>query len=158
MPHPHTNDFLARLRQLPGQLILALLNGTAVLVIVAALLALAATTRVTHLAENVATTMTDAVLSHVTPDPRRLVEKLGSLSTDIQSLRTALQDAKAEKRVTLDPAIDRLSESLASLETSIGQLRDARSRLMDEATARLSLALGEALQDFGVCKASAARQ
>jgi histidine ammonia-lyase len=44
---------------------MALINGTAILVIVAAILALVATSKVTHLAENVAAMMTDAVLSRI---------------------------------------------------------------------------------------------
>lgn len=157
MPDPHTSDLAARLRQLPGQLLLALLNGTAILVIVAALLALVATAKVTHLAENVAATMTDAVLSRVDVKPARVMAKLDQLTTEVQSLRSALQEQAAQGRTKLDPAIERLNDRLAELETAIGQLREGRSRLMDEATARLSLSLGEALRDFGACKANAAR-
>ncbi|WP_108680706.1 hypothetical protein [Methyloceanibacter sp. wino2] len=156
MPDPHTCDFSVRLRQLPRQLLLALLNGTAILVIAAALLALAATANVTHLAETVAATMTDAVLTRVDVKPRRVLEKLEDLTVEIQSLRSELQEKKVYGGAPLDPAIDRLYERLAALETAIDQLRDGRSQLLDEATARLSLSLGQALQDFGACKATPA--
>lgn len=156
MSDPHTSDLSARLRQLPGQLLLALVNGTAILVIAAALLALAATAKVTHLAETVAATMTDAVLTRVDVKPRRVLEKLDDLTAEIQSLRSELQEKKAHGHAPLDPAIDRLYERLAALETAIDQLRDGRTQLLDEATARLSLSLGQALQDFGTCKATPA--
>ncbi|ODR98966.1 hypothetical protein AUC68_07345 [Methyloceanibacter methanicus] len=133
-------------------MLLALVNGTAVLVIVAALLALAATAKVTHLAETVAATMTDAVLARVDVKPGRVKAQLGNLTAEIQALRTALQEKEAEKRAALDPAIAQLNARLEALETAIGQLSDARSRLLDAATARLSLSFGEALQDFGACK------
>ena len=65
MPEPDKRDELrARLRRLPGQLLLALINGTALLVIVAAIIALVAISKVNNLANDVAST-TDAVLSRI---------------------------------------------------------------------------------------------
>lgn len=157
MPASQTDDFSARLRKLPGQLLLALVNGTAILVIAASILALVATAKITHLAETVAATMTDAVLSRVDVKPALVLAKLESVSAEVQALRTALEEKKADSLASLDPAIERLNQRLEALETSVVQLRDARSRLMDEATARLSLSLGDALQRFGACKADAAR-
>jgi flagellar motility protein MotE (MotC chaperone) len=157
MPHQHTDETSFRLRRLPGQLLLALLNGTAILVIAAALLALAATAKVTHLAENVAATMTDAVLSRVDVKPGRVIAKIDNLTTEIRSLRDALQQEKVERRADLDPAVRQLKEKLARLEKAIENLSDARSRLVNEAAAQLSLSLGEVLQDFGSCKLDAAR-
>jgi chromosome segregation ATPase len=157
MPHQHTDETSFRLRRLPGQLLLALLNGTAILVIAAALLALAATAKVTHLAENVAATMTDAVLSRVDVKPGRVIAKIDNLTTEIRSLRDALKQEKVERRADLDPAVRQLKEKLARLEKAIENLSDARSRLVNEAAAQLSLSLGEVLQDFGSCKLDAAR-
>jgi chromosome segregation ATPase len=157
MPHQHTDETSFLLRRLPGQLLLALLNGTAILVIAAALLALAATAKVTHLAENVAATMTDAVLSRVDVKPGRVIAKIDNLTTEIRSLRDALQQEKVERRADLDPAVRQLKEKLARLEKAIENLSDARSRLVNEAAAQLSLSLGEVLQDFGSCKLDAAR-
>lgn len=158
MPASETDGVSARLRKLPAQMLLALVNGTAILVIAASILALVATAKVTHLAENVAATMTDAVLSRVDVKPARVLAKLESVSADVQALRTALEEKKEDSLASLDPAIERLNQRLEALETAVVQLRDARSRLMDEATARLSLSLGEALQTFGACKADVARQ
>ena len=47
------NGISARLWRLPGQLLLALINATAILVIVAAILALVAIARVEHFAANI---------------------------------------------------------------------------------------------------------
>ena len=63
MSEPIAPGFSARLRRLPGQLVLALINATAILVIAAAILALVAISRIDHLAGRVAETMTDAVLA-----------------------------------------------------------------------------------------------
>lgn len=158
MPHQHTDKISSRLRQLPGQLLLALLNGTAILVIAAALLAIAATAKVTQLTEDVAATMTDAVLSRVDVKPRHVIAKIDNLTSEIQSLRVALQEQKAERRAELGPAIRQIKENLAGLERAVQNLSDARSRLVDEAAARLSLSFGEALRDFGSCKLDGAQQ
>jgi hypothetical protein len=55
----------ARLWRLPGQLQLALINATAILVIVTAIFALVVIVRISGFAENVVATMTEAVLSKV---------------------------------------------------------------------------------------------
>jgi hypothetical protein len=65
MPEPDRNGISARLWRLPGQLLLALINATAILVIAAAILALVAIAGINHFAENVVATMTEAVLSKV---------------------------------------------------------------------------------------------
>ncbi len=63
-------------------MLMALINGTAILVIVAAILALVATWKVTHLAENVASTMTDAVLSRIDVEPQQLLAGIHSVGDD----------------------------------------------------------------------------
>ena len=102
--------------------------------------------------------MTDAALSRVDVKPRRVIAKTDNLASEIQSLRVALQEEKAERHAELGPAIRQMKEKLAGLERAIQNLSDARSRLVDEAAARLWLSLGEALQDFGSCKLDAAQQ
>jgi hypothetical protein len=57
-PDSNRGELRARLWRLPRRLLLALINGTAILVIVAAILALVALSKVTHLANDVASTMT----------------------------------------------------------------------------------------------------
>ena len=59
----HQNSISQRLRRLPGQFLLALINATAILVIVATVLALVAMARINNFAENIVATMTEAVLS-----------------------------------------------------------------------------------------------
>jgi hypothetical protein len=140
-----------RLRRLPGQLLLALVNGTAILVIAAAVLAIVASSKVTHLAQNVASTMTDAVLSRVDGSPRQVIQSLQGFSDEVHTLVTALQQAKVDGLTRLDPEIARLNERLGALEANIKQLRDARSHLVDEAIARVASSLSEGLQNLRTC-------
>jgi hypothetical protein len=74
------SEFSKRLRRLPGQLLLALVDGTAVLVIAAAIVA---SSKLTHLAQNVTSTMTDAVLSRVDGDPRQVIQNIQRVSDHV---------------------------------------------------------------------------
>lgn len=151
MSEPAKSDLSIRLRRLPGQLLLALVNGTAILVIVAAILAIVATSKVTHLAQNVASTMTDAVLSRVDENPRQLVQNLQRVSDDVHTLSVALTKAKSEGVAGLGPEVAQLNERLGMLEVNLERLREARSNLVDELVARAGNTLGEALQNLKPC-------
>ncbi len=61
MAEPGYPGISARLWRLPGQL-LALINGTAILVIAASILAIVALVRIEHFAETIVATTTHAVL------------------------------------------------------------------------------------------------
>ena len=134
MPAPDSNELSLRLRRLPRQLLMALINGTAILVIAAAILALVATWKVTHLAENVSATMTDAVLSRIDVEPQQLLAGIRSVGGDVRSLAKTLKEARAEEAFRQDPEIERLSERLGTLQASIERLGDARSQLVEEAS------------------------
>jgi septal ring factor EnvC (AmiA/AmiB activator) len=151
MSEPLKSEFSARLQRLPGQLLLALVNGTAILVIAAAILTMIASSKVTHLAQNVASTMTDAVLSRVDGDPRQVIQNIQRVSDDVHTLVAALKQAKVGGIAGLDPEIARLSERLSALEANVEQLRDARSRLIDEVIAKVGSSVSEGLQNFKAC-------
>jgi hypothetical protein len=114
MSEPSRSELSARMRKVPGQLLLALVNGTAVLVIAAAILAIIASSKVTHVAQNVASTMTDAVLSRVDENPRQLVQNIQRVSDDVHTLTVALTKAKSEGVAGLGPEVAHLNERLGS--------------------------------------------
>jgi len=151
MSDPANSDLSARLRKLPGQLLLALVNGTAVLVILAAILAIIATSKVTHLAHDVASTMTDAVLSRVGEDPRHVVQNIQRVADDVHTLSVALEKAKSEGVPSLGPEVARLNERLDELQGNLKRLRGARSDLIDDLVAKVGNAAGDALQTLGTC-------
>jgi hypothetical protein len=151
LPGPDSDELLLRLRRLPHQLVVALINGTAMLVIVAAILALVATSRVTHLAENVASTMTDAVLSRIDVEPRQVLARIHSVGEDVHALKETLKQTKAEEKFRQDPEIEQLTERLGAMQASIERLGDARSMLVDEAIARVARAVAEGLENFRAC-------
>ena len=149
-------EFRARLQALPCQLLLALINGTAILVIVAAILAIVALSKVTHLANDVASTMTDAVLSRIDVKPQQVLTNLENVAADVHALAGSLKQARAEGPTSLDPEIAKLSERLNALQASIEQLGKARSSLIDEAIGRIGRALAGSLQNFKECKSAQA--
>jgi len=147
----------ARLRALPGQVLLALLNGTAILVIAASILALVAVAKVTHLAHDVAETMTDAVLSSVDLSPRQFQTAVQTMSADIRALTETLQQTRTEAAASLDPALARLNAKLTAIESGVEDLTEVRGALIKEAVAQVSVAVGEELQRFGACKVAEMR-
>ena len=95
--------------------------------------------------------MEGAVLSRVGGDPQRVAQNLQSVSDEVRTLLAALEQTKVDGAARLGPEIARLSEQLSSLEATIEQLRDARSRLIDEAIAKVGSSLSEGLQNFRAC-------
>jgi hypothetical protein len=145
------SELSTRLRRLPGQLMLAVVNGTAILVIVAAILAMVASSKVTHLAQNVASTMTDAVLSRVNASPRQVIQNIQRVSDDVHTLTVALSRTKTDGVSGLGPEVARLNERLGSLKANLEELQGARSDLIDELVTKAGNALGEAFRDLRAC-------
>ena len=85
MAEPDGNGTSARLWRLPGQLLLALINATALLVIVAAIVALVTIARINHFAENIVATMTEAVLSKVDLPQKDVLANIGNLAKPARS-------------------------------------------------------------------------
>ena len=130
---------------LPLHLLLALINGTSILVIVAAILDLLTLSKINHLADNVASTMTDAVLSRISLEPQQVLTTFNNVATEVDRLVGLLKQARSEEPSRFDPEVAKLSESLSALQASIKQLDETRSSLVDEAIMRIERALGEAL-------------
>jgi hypothetical protein len=151
VPGPDRDELLQSLRSLPRQLLLALINGTAILVIVAAILALVATSRVMHLSEKVASTMTDAVLSRIDVEPQQVRARINGVGEDVRALAETLKQAKAEGKIRPDPDIQRLTERVGALQASIDRLGDARSNLVDDAIARAAREVAEGFKNLRPC-------
>lgn len=145
------NGISARLWRLPGELLLALINATAILVIVAAVLALIAIVRLDHLAGNVATTMTDAVLSRISLPSKDVLANLQNLREEMRTLGDALRDIKERENPILQPEIARLRESLTVLNGSVDQLANARTILTDETIAQLGRSVTDTLTSMRGC-------
>ena len=155
MSEPIAAGFSARLRRLPGQLVLALINATAILVIAAAILALVAMARIDHLAGRVAGTMTDAVLAKAGGLPREVLADLPRLRAELQRFGDALRERKLGESAAVQAEAAQLREALAALRTSIDRLASARSALTDDAIRQFDLGAADALVKRRGCASAA---
>jgi hypothetical protein len=154
MVEPDRNGISARLWRLPGQLLLTLINATALMVIVAALLTLVAIARIDHFAENVVATMTEAVLSKVDLPSKDVLANLRNLREEVRTLGNSLREIKAGENPSLQFKIAQLKEALTVLNTSVDRLGSARSIVSDEAIGQLGRAFTDTLMKLRDCSSS----
>jgi hypothetical protein len=157
MAEPDRNGISARLRRLPGQLLLALINATAILVIAAAILSLVAIARINHFAGNLVATMTEAVLSKVDLPAKDVLANLRNLTAEVRTLGNALREIKAGENSVLQFEIVRLNEALTVLNISVDRLGNARSILTDEAIGQLGRTVTDALMKLRDCSSNVGR-
>jgi hypothetical protein len=154
MAEPDRNGISTRLWRLPGELLLALINATAILVIGAAILALVAVARIDHFAEDVVATMTEAVLSKVDLPPKDVLANLQNLTAEVRTLGNELREIKAGEHPALQSEITQLKEALTLLNVSVDRLRSARSIVTDEAIGQLGRTVSDALMKLRDCSSS----
>jgi hypothetical protein len=157
MAEPDRNGISARLRRLPGQFLLALINATAILVIAAAILALVAIARIDHFAGNLVATMTEAVLSKVDLPAKDVLANLRNLTEEVRKLGTALREIKTGENPLLQTEIASLKEALIALNVSVDRLGNARSILTDEAIGQLGQTVTDALMKLRDCSSNVGR-
>ncbi len=148
------NGISARLWRLPGQLLLALINATAILVIVATILALVAIARINHFAGNIVATMTEAVLSKVDLPSKDVLANIRELTGEVRALGNSLREIRTGENPVLQSEIVRLKDSLTALSTSVDRLRSSRSILTDEVAARFGETITQTLMNLRDCRSS----
>jgi hypothetical protein len=151
LSEPDRNVISARLRRLPAQFLLALFNATAILVIVAAILALVAMVRVENLAGSVATTMTEAVLAKIDLPSKGVLANLRNLTEEVRTLGNTLREIKVGENSVIRSEIARLREALTALDASVDRLTNTRTMLTDEAIGQLGRAVTDALVKMRGC-------
>ena len=151
MSKPHRNEISARLRRLPVDFLLALINATTLLVIVAAILALVVMVRIDNLAGRVVTTMTEAVLSKIDLPSKDVLANLRNLTEEVRTLGNTLRDIKVGENPVIQIEIARLKEALTALNASVDRLTNTRTILTDEAIAQLGRAATDTLTQMRGC-------
>lgn len=151
MSKPDRNEVSARLRRLPVEFLLALINATSILVIVAAILALVAMVRVDNFAGRVVTTMTEAVLSKLDLPPKDVLTNLRNLTEEARTLGSTLREIKVRENPGVQFEIARLKDALTALKASVDRLADTRTILTDEAIGQLSRAVTDTLTKMRGC-------
>ena len=138
MSESDRKEIFTRLRKLPVDFLLALINTTAILVIVAAILALIAMVRI----DNFAGRMTETVLSKIDLPSKNVLANLRNLTEEIRKLGNTIREVRED--TPLQPA-------LTALNVSINQLRDTRTVLTEEAIGHLGRAATETLTKMRSC-------
>ena len=154
MAEPDRNGISARLWRLPGQLLLALINATAILVIAAAILALVAIARIEDFAGNTVATMTDAVLAKVDLPSKDVLANIQELTGQVRALHNALQEIKTGENPILQSEIARIRESLIAVSMNVDRLRSARSSLTNEVAARFGDTITQTLIKWRDCSSN----
>ena len=145
------NEYSARLRRLPVDFLIALTNATAILVIVAAILALIVMVRIDNLAGRVVTTMTEAVLSKIDLPSKNVLTNLQNLTAEVRTFGNTLRDIKVGDNPVVQVEIARLKEALTALTVSIDRFANARTIFTDEAIAQLGRAVTDTLTQMRGC-------
>jgi hypothetical protein len=155
MAEPDGSGISARFWRLPGQLLLALINATALLVIVAAIVALVTIARINHFAENIVATMTEAVLSKVDLPQKDVLANIANLTAEVRTLGNTIREIKAGEHPVLQPELAQLKDALTVLSVSVDRLRSARSILTDEAIGQLGRTVTDGLTKLRGCSPNA---
>jgi hypothetical protein len=157
MAEPDGGGISARLWRLPGQFLLALINATAILAIVAAIVVLVAIARINHFSENIVATMTGAVLAKVDLPQKDVLANIRNLTGELRTFGNNLREIKTGEHPALQPELAQLKEALTVLSVSVDRVGRARSILTDEAIGQLGRTVTDALTKLRDCS-SGARQ
>lgn len=134
-----------RLLRLPGQLLLALVNATALLVIAACVLALIVLGRVETAGDRIAGTVTDAALARLDVSPAEFRTRLEALDGRLESLSAQLADPDLQDHWEVARQLKELNENLAAIKVAAAGLSaagpDVTAAAFDQAGALLTDAL-----------------
>ncbi len=144
-----TRKLSERLRQLPGQLLLALVNATAVLVIIAGIVVIIAFNAVNESAARLAGSVTNAVAAEMKINPQNLLDSIDALNAEISTFLAASSAQRSERAEQLEAKITALSGAVTQLNDTLS----AESlRLTDQAVRSAVDALGENLLRLRSCQ------
>ena len=151
MSETDRNTISERLRRLPVELLRSLINATAILVIVAAILVLLAMVRIDSFAGSVVTTMTEAVLSKIDLPSKEVLANLRNLTGEVRTLGSTLREIKVGESSAVQLEIAQLKEALTALNVSVDRLTNSRTILTDEAIGQLGRAVTDTLTKMRGC-------
>jgi predicted PurR-regulated permease PerM len=155
---PRRHTLSAKLRRLPVDLLIALTNATAVLVIVAAVLTLVTIAQINNFAGNVVSAMTDAALSKIDLPSRGVLTDIRKMTEEISAFGNTLQNIREGENPALQSEIARLKERMGNLRTSIDRLTNTRTILTDEAIGQLGRSVSDTLTKMRACSSDEGRQ
>ncbi|MFC3230931.1 hypothetical protein ACFOGJ_27040 [Marinibaculum pumilum] len=146
------SELSQRLKRLPGQLLLALVNATAVLVILAAILVLVAIGRAEDVAGRVSATVTEALAAHLPGKPGALREEIAGLRSDLAAFRSNAGTSADAAAARLDARIAGLEAQLGELQGNLQQLSAAGADITRKTAEEAGAAIGQSLGAVLACR------
>ncbi|WP_108661562.1 hypothetical protein [Acuticoccus kandeliae] len=131
----------AKLRRLPGDLLVAAINATALLVIVAAVLALVVLGRVENVGSRLAGAAADAVLARLDIEP-------ATLRGDLEAMRANLGAMRESAAGRADASMARMDAALTEIETTLAEMNKTLAALRVAAPELTAIAVREAVQSI----------
>jgi len=145
----------SRLIQLPGQLLLALINAMALLVIIACVLVLVVLNRVDTAGQRIAGEVTEAALGRLQVSPAEFRTRLETLDTRIEALSAKLSDPDLGDHWQLTEEIKELNGNLADIRLAAKGMRDAAPQVTEKAFDQAGKMLTDALFALRGCTPAA---
>ncbi|MTI45761.1 hypothetical protein JM93_00610 [Roseibium hamelinense] len=148
----HTSNTLTRrILALPGQFLVALINATSILVIVAAVLVIVMLNRIETASETLAAAATEAALARMEIAPGDLKARLDGLEMRIETLTQALKNPDLPQAPALREDLNRLNNNLAQLNKSAQALSAAGPELTENALKQAGNSLTEIVLALSRC-------
>lgn len=141
----------ARLIRLPGQLLLALVNATALLVIIACILTIVTLNRVDDASARIAGSVTDAALSRLQMSPVEFKTRLTELDDRIELLSGQLANPDNLDHWEVTQQLRELNQNLAELKTTAKGITAAGPEVTSAAFEEAGDALTRALHALRGC-------
>lgn len=142
----------ARLRAALGNLLLAVLNATLLLLVVAMICGILLVDRVRGLGTEVAAEMSRAAVAATGLDPSAALGELRALRSEVVDLRQAL----GARREDAAPIAERLEARLDRVETLLAEIGQRRIEVTDRTVDRLSEAAGRLMREVRDCRPAGA--
>lgn len=146
-----TPGLVARLKRLPAQLLLALVDATALLVITACILLVVVLNRVDHAAETIAGKVTDATISRLDMSPADVRERLQSIDQKISALSAELDKAGTADGGALAREIADLNRNLTEMKSMAQALGNAGPEVTEAAFSQVGELLTNSLYAIRGC-------
>ena len=143
-----------RIMRLPGQFLLALVNATAILVIVAAALTIMAIDRFETAGTDLAADLTQKAFAQLGMTPEALKTKIASLEDKMENIRTGLDEAKQNDDGPLRTQIAELNDTLSELKAAVVKLGDARPAVAEAAIRQIGATVTDMLLQLRNCKST----
>ncbi|AMN54892.1 hypothetical protein ACP90_23655 [Labrenzia sp. CP4] len=141
-----------RLVRLPGQLLLALVNATALLVIAACVLSLLVLNRVDTAGERIAGNVTEAALARLQVSPGEFKARIEALDGKITTLAAQLSDPDLRDHWEVAQQLKELNRNLADIRLAAVGLSAAGPEITDTAFEQAGDMLTSALYTLRGCE------